>query len=215
SGDSEIVTVTTTDLPPSAPANLTAIAGDQLVTVDWDDNTETDVAGYNVYRSDVTGPLNGATPIVGNGVVDTGLSNGTTYSYFVTAVDIMGNESGFSATVSATPTATAEQFLHVESIDMAVTQKGKNWKAEASVLVTDQSGNPLAGATVTGDWLYNDLPNSSGTVATTDASGIAVLTSSPEKAKSLDEFRFTVTGVALTGFTYDNGGTTESSVFVP
>lgn len=94
------------DPPPAAPTGLTATAGDAQVVLDWNDNSEADLAGYNVYRSTTAGgpyaKINGA--LVGASVyVDTSVSNGTTYHYVVTAVDAAAQESGYSNEASATP----------------------------------------------------------------------------------------------------------------
>lgn len=87
--------------PPAPPNGLSATAGDKQVALDWANNSEADLAGYRVYRS---GALIGSTTT--SAYTDTGLSNGTTYSYHVTAIDSStpANESGPSATVTATPT---------------------------------------------------------------------------------------------------------------
>lgn len=92
--------------PPAAPTGLAAIAGNGVVDLDWNDNGEGDLAGYNVYRSTVSGgpysQLNGA-PVTGSLYSDNTVSNGTTYYYVVTAEDTSSNESGFSNQASATP----------------------------------------------------------------------------------------------------------------
>jgi len=41
--------------PPSEPKNLTATAGDSQVTLNWDDNTESDLASYKVYPRTTSG----------------------------------------------------------------------------------------------------------------------------------------------------------------
>jgi hypothetical protein len=93
---------------PAAPSGLTVVAGDAKVTLDWNNNTESDLAGYRVYRrnSDGTWP---ATPLAGTSTsayTDTGLANGTTYTYRVAAYDAASppNESAASSEASATPT---------------------------------------------------------------------------------------------------------------
>ncbi len=97
--------------PPAAPSGVAATAGDQQVTVTWNANTETDLAGYNVYRgtelpvSTTETPLNGATLLTDTNYLDTGLTNDTTYHYVVEAVDTSGNKA-VSDAVSATPQAT-------------------------------------------------------------------------------------------------------------
>ncbi len=97
--------------PPAAPLGLTALGADQQVELAWEANAEEDLAGYNLYRSEVTpveaggSPVNGADLISGEAYTDAGLANGTTYYYAVTAVDASGNESAASAEVSAAPQA--------------------------------------------------------------------------------------------------------------
>ena len=97
--------------PPAAPTGLTATAGDSLVSLDWANNAETDLAGYDVYRATVSGgpytKLN-ATPLADSAYTDTGLSNGTTYYYVVRAVDTSANPSAASSEASATPAAASD-----------------------------------------------------------------------------------------------------------
>ena len=42
-------------IPPAVPTNLTATGGNSTVSLNWNDNNETDLAGYNVYRSTTSG----------------------------------------------------------------------------------------------------------------------------------------------------------------
>ncbi len=97
---------TTGDEAPSPPTNLLAAGGNLLVSLDWDDNSESDLAGYNVHRSDVPGgpysKINADLLLVSE-FVDSTVVNGQTYFSVVTAVDSGGNESGFSNEAAATP----------------------------------------------------------------------------------------------------------------
>jgi len=91
--------------PPDIPSNIRASAGDNQVTVSWDS-----VAGatsYNIYYGTSTGVSKTSTQIadVTSPHVKTGLLNGTTYFFVVTAVNGNG-ESAVSFEKSATPTAT-------------------------------------------------------------------------------------------------------------
>jgi pectin methylesterase-like acyl-CoA thioesterase len=94
---------------PAAPPALAATAGDGKAVLNWTAPSDTDVAGYNVYRSGTgtastsSTKVNGSAPVTGSGFADTGLTNGTDYSYVVTAVDAAGNESVASAAARATP----------------------------------------------------------------------------------------------------------------
>ncbi len=85
-------------IAPMAPTNLSAISGDNQVSLDWDDNTEVDVAGYNVYRSTNAGSGYSqiATGVTTSDYVDDTATNETAHYYVTTAVDIFGNESGYS-----------------------------------------------------------------------------------------------------------------------
>jgi hypothetical protein len=86
--------------PPATPGGVTATAGDGHVALDWVDNSESDLAGYRVYRDGarIASPSSSAYD-------DTGLANGTSHAYQVSAVDKAGNESAKSAPLSATPQA--------------------------------------------------------------------------------------------------------------
>ena len=97
-------------IPPAAPTGLAATAGNAQVGLTWNANGESDLAGYNVYRSTTSPvsttntPVNGATLVTSPGYNDTSVTNGIPYYYVVTAVDTSGNRSAASNEVSATPT---------------------------------------------------------------------------------------------------------------
>jgi uncharacterized protein len=82
--------------PPEPPKNITVVPGIGRVFLTWSENKESDLAGYYVYRSVKSGagyerltakPLNRST------FSDETVKQGTTYYYFITAVDKSGNES--------------------------------------------------------------------------------------------------------------------------
>ena len=94
--------------PPSPPSSLTAQAGDGTVSLSWGASTTSGIAGYRVYRT-TTGTWS-ATPIgttSGSTLTyrDSGLTDGTAYSYRVTAYTTAGDQSSPSNVVSATPVA--------------------------------------------------------------------------------------------------------------
>jgi len=98
------------NLPPAAPTGLIATAGNETVGLDWNDNSEPDLAGYNVYRSTTSGgdpvpygKLNGPLVTISEYVDDT-VTNGIPYFYVVKAVDTNDLESvGYSNEDTATP----------------------------------------------------------------------------------------------------------------
>ena len=91
----------------SAPQNLTATPGNQQITLRWDQNTESDLHKYNIYRDKMLPVTTLIDSVVGTPpdtfYIDDGLTNGQTYYYRITAVDDAGNESEFSNEVYAIP----------------------------------------------------------------------------------------------------------------
>ena len=93
--------------PPSAPFDVQATALSDTVRLQWEANTEPDLAGYNVYRSiRQNGPFSKLNTILltETSFLDTDVTNDSTYYYAVTAVDTDANESGYSVIISAIPT---------------------------------------------------------------------------------------------------------------
>src|SRR5690606_6543834 len=75
---------------PSAPTGLIAASGNAQVQLSW--NAVSGATGYNVKRSTTSGGpyTNVQTNVSGTSFTDTGLTNGTTYYYVVTAVNASG-----------------------------------------------------------------------------------------------------------------------------
>jgi len=76
--------------------------------LEWDDNTETDLNHYNVYRRTSSGDPDSYDLITSpttNSYSDVGLTDSTTYYYVVTAVDSTGNEGDASGEASGTTNA--------------------------------------------------------------------------------------------------------------
>ena len=94
-------------VPPANPTGLTATAGIQFVFLQWTYNTETDMSHYEIWRN-TTDDNTTATKIAqtkANVFADESVTAGTTYFYWIKAVDHLGNVSGFNAIAgtSATP----------------------------------------------------------------------------------------------------------------
>ena len=92
--------------PIKGPATLTATAGDQQVVLSWPASASSGVTGYRVYRRGTNGKWP-TSPLATTGALtytNTGLANGTAYTYRVTAV-AGSRESKPSPTATATPVA--------------------------------------------------------------------------------------------------------------
>jgi len=95
-------------MPPAAPVLLQAIAGDALVELTWSSNEETDFYKYFVYADTLENPTILVDSTIANNIADTmtvisGLINGKTYYFRLTAKDQSLNESDYSTSLQATP----------------------------------------------------------------------------------------------------------------
>ncbi|MCD1261315.1 cellulase family glycosylhydrolase [Paenibacillus athensensis] len=93
---------TTTPTVPAAPSGLSATAGNAQVALSWSPSAQ--ATGYNVKRATASGGpyTTVAAGVSGTSYTNTGLTNGTTYYYVVSAVNSAG-ESANSSQVSAVP----------------------------------------------------------------------------------------------------------------
>jgi chitodextrinase len=96
---------------PSAPTGLDGSAGNGFIVLNWDSNTEVDLAGYNIFMSSDAGltfsQLNTNLVTKSDFYVD-GLTNGTEYQFYVIAVDTSKNESLQSTTLLKAPSETGD-----------------------------------------------------------------------------------------------------------
>jgi plastocyanin len=91
--------------PPAVPTGLVATAADGTVTIDWADSTATDFANYVVERRVGSGAWTAVASPTVSVYTDVAVTNGTAYSYRVSAADRSANRSAAGAAVSATPVA--------------------------------------------------------------------------------------------------------------
>lgn len=102
SADSVEAIVSVVDLtPPAPPSFLIGEAADAQVILEWGENSDRDVRGYNIYVSFSSGgpysPLN-STPIPAyiHERVEANLNNGVPYYFVMTAQDMATNESAYT-----------------------------------------------------------------------------------------------------------------------
>jgi hypothetical protein len=100
--DSAAVEIVPRDVfPPAAPAGLTGLYTAGAVELIWNPGTESDLAGYNIYRRETEGHAERLNPELLRSPLfrDTVLMPGRRYTYWVAAVDLSGNESAPSSEV--------------------------------------------------------------------------------------------------------------------
>jgi prepilin-type processing-associated H-X9-DG protein len=137
---------------PSAPSNVAAIAGNGSATVTWSPPSFDGGTGISTYT--VTASPGGASVSVGGGTtsaVISGLSNGTAYSFTVTAQNNVG-ASQSTASNSVTPSGWLGQFRTVTATRILDTRYGiggvngaLSSQATLSIPVVGQSGLPTGG----------------------------------------------------------------------
>ena len=118
SGNSNEVNATPNAPPPGAPTGLSATASNAQVALAW--NTSTGATSYNVKRSTTTGAETLLMNVPAPSFTDSGVTNGITYYYVVSAM-LPAGESANSAEDSATPTNGATPDVII-TVDPAVTQ---------------------------------------------------------------------------------------------
>ncbi len=141
---------------PSAPHNVSAGAGDEQVTLSWNqpaDDGGSDITGYNIYRGTASGDLSYHYGVAGNiySYIDTGLTNDQTYYYQVSAVNTVG-EGNRSDEVSVTPTSgitvpSAPRDLQASAGDEEITL---SWDHPADDGGSDITGYNIYRGTVSG-----------------------------------------------------------------
>jgi hypothetical protein len=108
-----VVTVTARTGDTTAPAKVTGLsgtAGNARVTLSWTDPTDGDLDHIEITFSPVAAGVTQPISVLkgtGTGVI-TGLTNGTAYTFTVTAVDASGNKSGGETAGPYTPTVTVD-----------------------------------------------------------------------------------------------------------
>jgi hypothetical protein len=96
--------------------------------------------------------------------------------------------------------------MRVTNIAMSLSANSRTARAVANVSIFDNAGLPVTGATVTGTW--SGVVSGTGS-AITASTGVASLTS--PSTKSRGTFTFTVTGVSLSGYSYQPSSNVETA----
>lgn len=155
SAQSNEISVTPADNPPSAPIGLGVTPGDGVVNLDWDDNSESDFASYSVYRTTTLGSYGSALAIglTTSDYIDNTVTNEVTYYYMVTATDDSGNESAPSDELDATPLESTSSYQNDFSTTPTIEDEGSN----TSPWINSDIAMPAAGSAKFIDSNFNDI----------------------------------------------------------
>lgn len=121
---------------PAAPSNFTATPTANSVQLNW--SPSANATSYQLQRNGNVVYTGAATTFT-----DTGLSENTTYSYTLIAVNNLGQSSPVN--LSATTKTTAQT---VTVVTASSSQYNTGNTAKLTTTVKDSNGNPLSGATV-------------------------------------------------------------------
>ena len=144
---------------PETPQNFSARAADGQVLLSWDANADEDLAGYSVYQGEAVAALTAiaTTDKDATSYTVSGLQNGRTYFFALTAKDVAGNESAQTAAQSATPTAAViPDTTHVtdeatkQSLSAFESDGTLRFSAETPLLAGLEPGDVLASEPVAG-----------------------------------------------------------------
>ncbi len=189
--------------PPVALASATPTSGTAPLTVNF-----SSAGSYDPDGSAITYSWN-----FGDGSAASTAANPThvyaagNYTATLTVTDASGAASLATLLISVSPGATST--IRVGKIGMSLSIKRNGTLATASVTITDTNGKVISGATVKGSW--SGVVSATGT-ATTSSRGLAKF-SSPS-TKSRGTFSFSVTGVSLSGSTYDASKNKQTSASI-
>lgn len=148
-----MITVIYTDVtPPAPPKDLKALTNGADVTLTWQANTESDLAGYNLHRvfGDTRTKVNDQI-IQETTYAHQGLSDDV-YTYEVTALDTYGNESAPSNTAVATVYAPMIAQPNTPTPDNIIEINGSNAAANATVeIFVETSAGAASQGTIPAD----------------------------------------------------------------
>jgi hypothetical protein len=160
-------------------------------------------------------------PIAGQTFTDSGTSNcvggGTNPTPTRTRTPTSAPGATPTRTPTRTPTASASSIMHIGDLDGSSTGQNK-WTATVTITVHDSNHNPVANATVSGNWSNGASGTSS---CTTNSSGQCTVTKTNIR-RGRNSVTFTINNITRASFTYasannhdPDGGSNGTRIVIP
>ena len=120
------------NIPPAVPSNVSIFESfDGEIGIEWQDNSEPDLRGYNVYRRTDSTNYKLIKFTTDNYIIDDSLSYNKTYFYEITALNNSNLESSRSSEVSSTPKNIYKPYP-VRNISI----NARNWEDTISIYLS-------------------------------------------------------------------------------
>ncbi|GEM_PF-3883505 len=143
--------VTVVPIAPSAPGNVTAVAGDQQAEVSFEPAANIDGSVNDGYKVTAWDGVTEAATVQGpdSPITVTGLTNGTAYTFTVIATNSAGNSAPSDASAAVTPAATDEATLAGKpDRPIGVTAEPGNERVQVNFTAPSANGSAIIGYTV-------------------------------------------------------------------
>jgi len=201
---------TPTDTAPTVtitnPSNGATVSGSVNVTANAsDDNGVTQVEFFVDSTSlgvDTTAPYSASW--------DTTAYSDGAHTVSAIATDTIGQTGNNSVSVTVQNTASSNT-TQVSAVSMSYTKQGQTYTVYTQVLIVDQNGTPVSGATVD---LSLNVPNV-GTVTGSAVTGTNGTVTFSYKSKNTGTYTATVTNVTYSSYTFVPGANDSASLQVP
>ncbi len=171
--------VSTLDVIPSTPTNLTALSRSSSILLTW--NASTGATSYTIYESAVSGgPYTAVGTTTTTVYTVTGITNSTPY-YFVVTAQNNAAESGYSNQVKGSKLVTSTYAVGTNPFGIAIDASGNVWVANyGSTNVTElSSAGATLGTYAVGTYPYGIAIDASGNVWVTNEGSNNVTELSP------------------------------------
>ncbi len=209
--DDVIVTVNPNQ-PPTADAGPDQTVGDddgdgtESVTVDGSGSFDPDgvIVAYEWKEGDI---------VLGTTAIITGSFAVGLHTLSLTVTDNGGATDTNTVLITVNAAPPSGPTIHISNIDITLLKRGPRYNARGLVSIVDDTGMPIQGITVAGEWTLNGAFIMQASEET-NKEGVANLDSGKVSTQSGDILTITIINVSKEGFTYDPTENVETSDWV-